>query len=377
MGAEKVLSFLCRSALICGFKIYLGGRNVEDTGRRFEATKLESFCTAVLEKVGVPAENARIVAGSLLAANLRGVDTHGVTRLPIYVERLQQGLTNGKTQGAVLTESATTAVYDGQDGLGQVVGTKAMQLALKKAEESGVGMVAARNSTHYGTAAYYAMMALPRDMIGIAVTNSPSLMVPWGGKKPFLGSNPLAIAVPAGEEKPFVFDMATSVVARGAIILAAKKGEPIPITWAVNSEGEPTTSAKDANEGGGLLPLGGHKGFGLAMAIEVLVATLAGGPFGPHIGELYNNPTRPQGVGHFFTAMRIDRFRPVAEFKADMDAMIREVKAAPLARGFEKIMVAGEPEFNTERERKEKGVPLSDAVVKDLTKLGEGVGVPF
>lgn len=350
---------------------------MEDTGRRFDSAKLASFCTSVLEKVGVPAENAKIVANSLLAANLRGVDTHGVTRLPIYVERLQQGLTNGKTQGAVVMESEATAVYDGQDGLGQVVGTKAMQLAIKKAESAGVGMVTARNSTHYGTAAYYAMMALPHDMIGLAVTNSPSLMVPWGGKRPFFGTNPLAIAVPAGEEQPFIFDMATSVVARGAIILAAKKGDPIPLTWAVNSEGEPTSNAKEANEGGGLLPLGGHKGFGLAMAIEVLVATLAGGPFGPHIGELYNNPTRAQGVGHFFTAMRIDRFRSVAEFKADMDAMIREVKSQPLAKGFDKIMVAGEPEANTERDRREKGVPLSDAVVKDLTKLGETTGVPF
>lgn len=350
---------------------------MEDTGRRFDATKLSSFTIAVLEKVGVPNENAEMVAHSLTAANLRGVDTHGITRLPIYVERVQARLTNGRTQGRVLSESETTAVYDGEDGLGQVVGTRAMQLAIAKAQSAGLAAVTATNSTHFGTAAYYAMMALPHDMIGISLTNSPSLMAPWGGKRPFFGTNPLAIAVPAGQENPFVFDMATSVVARGAIILAAKKGEQIPPTWALNADGEPTTDAKEANEGGALLPLGGHKGFGLAMAIEVMVATLAGGPFGTHIGELYNNPNRAQGVGHFFMAMRIDRFRPVADFKADMDAMIREVKAQPLAKGVEKIMVAGEPEHNTERERMEKGVPLSDAVVKDLTKLGQGVGVPF
>ncbi|MCL4370194.1 MAG: Ldh family oxidoreductase [Chloroflexi bacterium] len=350
---------------------------MEDTGRRFDSAKLASFCVAVLQKVGVLGENAEIVADSLLSANLRGVDTHGVTRLPIYVERLRAGLTNGHTQGAIVSESETNAVYDGQDGLGQVVGTKAMRLAIDKARSAGVGLVTARNSTHYGTAAYYAMMALPHDMIGVSLTNSPSLMVPWGGKRPFLGSNPLAIAVPAGEEQPFVFDMATSVVARGAIILAAKKGEPIPLTWAVNAEGEPTTDARQANEGGALLPLGGHKGFGLAMAIEILVATLAGGPFGPHIGELYNNPTKPQGVGHFFGAIRIDRFRPVPEFKADLDAMIREAKAQPLAKGVEKIMVAGEPEYNTEQDRRKRGVPLSDAVVADLTKLGTAIGVPF
>jgi LDH2 family malate/lactate/ureidoglycolate dehydrogenase len=349
---------------------------MEDRGRRFNHAQLSAFCVAVLEKAGVSRQNAEIVAHSLLAANLRGVDTHGITRLPIYVERLKAGLTNGHTQGVPVSETSTTAVYDGQDGLGQVVGTKAMQLAIRKAEAAGVGMVTARNSTHYGTAAYYAMMALDKDMIGIALTNSPSLMAPWGGRKAFLGTNPLAIAVPAGKQKPFVLDMATSVVARGAIILAAKKGETIPISWGLNKDGEPTTSAKEANEGA-LLPLGGHKGFGLAMAIEVLTATLAGGPFGPHIGELYNNPTRNQGVGHFFGAIRIDRFRPVTEFKADMDAMIQEVKTQPLAKNFAEIMVAGEPEHRTEQERRGNGVPLSDAVVSDLTKLGASIGVPF
>jgi LDH2 family malate/lactate/ureidoglycolate dehydrogenase len=349
---------------------------MEDTGRRFDPSRLSAFCVAALEKANVSRENAELVAHSLLAANLRGVDTHGITRLPIYIERLRAGLTNGRTQGIAQSQTPTSAVYDGQDGLGQVIGTMAMRLAIAKAEAAGIGMVTTRNSTHFGTAAYYAMMALDKDMIGISLTNSPSLMAPWGGRKAFFGTNPLAIAVPAGQEKPFVLDMATSVVARGAIILAAKKGETIPNSWGLNKDGEPTTSAKEANEGA-LLPLGGHKGFGLAMAIEVLTATLAGGPFGPHVGELYNNPTRTQGVGHFFGAIRIDRFRPAAEFKADMDAMIREVKAAPLAKGFDRIMVAGEPEALIEAERREKGVPLSDAVVADLTKLGAMVGVPF
>jgi LDH2 family malate/lactate/ureidoglycolate dehydrogenase len=350
---------------------------MEDTGRRFDGPKLESFAVAVLKKVGVPQENAEAVAHSLLAANLRGVDTHGITRLPIYVERVQAGLTDGSARGVVVSESETTGVVDGQNGLGQVIGTAGMRLAIAKAQKAGVGLVTVRNSTHFGTAGYYAMMALDHDMIGVSLTNSPSLMAPWGGKRPFFGTNPLAIAVPAGEERPFVLDMATSVVARGAIILAAKKGEPIPPTWAMNADGEPTTSAKEANEGGALLPLGGHKGFGLAMAIEILVATLAGGPFGPHLGELYNNPDKPQGVGHFFGAIRIDRFRPVREFKAEMDAMIREVKAQPLGKGFKEIMVAGEPEYNIEAERREKGIPLSAAVVGDLTKLGSSVGVPF
>ncbi len=349
---------------------------MEDTGRRFAPSKLAAFCVAVLERAGVPTENAEMVAHSLLAANLRGVDTHGVTRLPVYVERLRAGLIDGRTTGRIVAESPTTAAYDGQNGLGQVVGTKGMQLAIAKARESGVGLVTVRNSNHFGTAAYYAMMALDHDMIGFSLTNSPPLMAPWGGKHPFFGTNPLAIAVPAGEERPFVFDMATSVVARGSVILAAKKGDPIPPTWALNRDGEPTTDPKAALDGA-LLPLGGHKGFGLAMVIDVLAGVLAGGPFGPHIGELYNNPDKPQAVGHFFGVFPIDRFRPVREFKAEMDAMIREVKAQPLGKGFEKIMVAGEPEHLAEQQRREKGVPLSDVVVKDLSKLGEGVGVDF
>lgn len=349
---------------------------MEDVGKRFDPAKLAAFCTAVLEKVDVPRDYAELVSRSLLAANLRGVDTHGVTRLPIYVERVRAGLIDGLASGAVLAESETTVAIDGQNGLGQVVGTRAMELTLAKAEASGVGFVTVRNSNHYGTAAHYAMMALERDMIGFSVTNSPPLMAPWGGKLPFFGTNPLAIAVPAGQERPFVLDMATSVVARGAVILASKKGEQIPLSWGIDKDGEPTTDPKAAL-GGALLPLGGHKGFGLAMAIDILSAILAGGPFGPNVQELYGNPDKAQQVGHFFAAFRIDRFRPVAEFKAEMDEMIRSIKGQPRAKGFEKIMVAGEPEYLTEEERREKGIPLGDAVVTDLAKLGNSVGVEF
>ena len=349
---------------------------MEDTGRRFDSVLVAAFCVTVLEKVGVPRENAEMVASSLLAANLRGVDTHGITRLPVYVERLQAGLMDGKAIGAVAADGVSTAVYDGQNGMGQVVGTKGMQLAIAKADSAGAGFVTVRNSNHFGTAAYYAMMALEHDMIGITMTDSPPLMAPWGGRKGFLGTNPLSIAAPAGKERPFVFDMATSVVARGAVILAAKKGEQIPPTWAVDKDGLPTTDAKAALEGA-VLPLGGHKGFGLAMAIDILSGILASGPFGPHIGELYNNNTKPQRVGHFFGAIRIDNFRPVQEFKTEMDSMIQEVKAQPLAKGVEKIMVAGEPEYLTEIDRRHNGVPLSDAVVSDLTELGASVGVSF
>ncbi|HEX2987826.1 MAG TPA: Ldh family oxidoreductase, partial [Chloroflexota bacterium] len=193
---------------------------MEDTGRRFDGVKIAAYCESILKKVGAPAEHAHMVASSLIAANFRGVDTHGVTRLPIYVERIQAGLMDAKASGTVVSEGPASMVYDGQNGMGQVVGTKAMRLCLDKAEKSGVAFTTVRNSNHFGTAAYYAMMALERDMIGFSITNSPPVMAPWGGKKGFLGTNPLAIAVPAGEERPFIFDMATSVVARGAVILA-------------------------------------------------------------------------------------------------------------------------------------------------------------
>ncbi|MHB1161899.1 MAG: Ldh family oxidoreductase [Chloroflexota bacterium] len=348
---------------------------MEDTGRRFAAEALATFAAAVLEGAGVPRGNAEIVVDAMVAANLRGVDTHGITRLPIFVERLRSGLVDGNSAGTVVSEGDSSAVYDGQNGLGPVVSTRAMELAIRKAEH-GVGFVAVRNSNFYGTAAYYAMMALPRDMIGVSMTNCPPIMAAWGSRRGFLGTNPLAIAAPAGEERPFVLDMATSVIAKGAIHLAAKRGESIPLSWALDKEGEPTTDPKAAIEGV-VLPLGGHKGFGLAMAIDILSGILSGGLFGPHIAELYNNPTTPQGVGHFFGAIRIDRFRPVAEFKADMDAMIREVKAQPLAKGVSKIMVAGEREHDTERERRKLGIPLSDTVVRELIAVGAGVGVGF
>ncbi len=349
---------------------------MEDSGRRFDGARIAAYCEAILVKVGVPADHAQIVASSLIAANYRGVDTHGVTRLPIYVERLQAGLMSKTAAGRVVAEGAASLVYDGENGMGQVVGTKAMQACLDKAEQSGVAFTTVRNSNHFGTAAYYAMMALERDMIGFSITNSPPVMAPWGGKKGFLGTNPLAIAVPAGEERPFIFDMATSVVARGAVILAAKRGDPIPITWSLDAEGVPTTDSKAAL-GGAVLPLGGHKGFGLAMAIDIMAGILGGGPFGPHIGELYNNPTKQQKVGHFFGAFKISQFRPVKEFKADMDAYIREVKAEPVGKGHTQIMVAGDPEAKVETDRRANGVPLSDAVVGDLTKLGASVGLDF
>lgn len=349
---------------------------MEDSGRRFDGGKIAAYCEAILEKVGVPTDHAHMTATSLIAANLRGVDTHGVTRLPIYVERLQAGLMDTKAAGKVVSEGPASLVYDGENGIGQVVGTTAMHLCLDMAEKSGVAFTTVRNSNHFGTAGYYAMMALERDMIGFSITNSPPIMAPWGGKRGFLGTNPLAIAVPTGVERPFIFDMATSVVARGAVILAAKRGDKIPPTWSLNAEGEPTTDSKEAL-GGAVLPLGGHKGFGLSMAIDIMAGILGGGPFGPHIGELYNNPTKQQKVGHFFGAFKISQFRSVKEFKAEMDAMIREVKAEPLGKGHERIMVAGDPEAKVEADRKANGVPLSEAVVGDLTKLGAPLDLSF
>ncbi|HEX2987016.1 MAG TPA: Ldh family oxidoreductase, partial [Chloroflexota bacterium] len=289
---------------------------------------------------------------------------------------LRAGLMDPKASGRVVSEGPASLVYDGENGMGMVVGTKAMHLCLDKAEKSGVAFTTVRNSNHFGTAGYYAAMALQRDMIGFSITNSPSVMAPWGGKKGFLGTNPLAIAVPAGEERPFILDMATSVIARGAVILAAKRGDTIPPTWAMNADGEPTTDAKEAMNGA-VLPLGGHKGFGLSMAIDIMAGILGGGPFGPHIGELYGNSTTQQKVGHFFGAFKISQFRSVKEFKADMDAMIREVKAQPLGKGFQEIMVAGDPEARVEANRKANGIPLSDAVVGDLTKLGASLELSF
>jgi len=359
---------------------------------RVPVKALFAFCTQVFEKLGVPPKDAAITSEVLISADLRGVDSHGVARLPRYVNGLRDGVMLLNPDIKVVYETPTTATLDAADGLGQPAGVRGMELAIQKAKEMGTGFVAVRNSNHYGIAAYYALMALKHDLIGISLTNAATLVVPTFGKKALFGTNPISVVVPAGEERAYVLDMATSTVPRGKLEVYNRLGKEMPVGWATDPEGNPTQDADLALRGlasndvlGGLLPLGGagelfsgHKGYGLALLVEILCGVLAGTAY----AELVY-PTGPNGeplpakVGHFFGAIRIDGFRPIDQFKVDMDDLIRMVKSSPKSEGQDRIYIHGEKEFETEAERRRNGIPLHPTVTASMKKISEELEVEW
>jgi LDH2 family malate/lactate/ureidoglycolate dehydrogenase len=265
--------------------------------------------------------------------------------------------------------------------MGHVVGHQAMQRAIQKAREVGVGMATVRNSNHYGIAGYYAMMALPHDMIGISYTNSQPLVAPTYGRTPFLGTNPIAVAVPAGSQRPYVLDMATSIVPIGRVTVYQKAGKSIPEGWGIDHDGQVTTDPTEVIKGGALMPLGGidimrgYKGYGLALLVDIFSGVLAGASTGPEVG--HPNQDIPADVGHYFAAISVEAFRPVIDFKAHMDRLIQELKDAPKAVGHERIYIHGEKEFELAEKCQKEGVPIMVEVVEALKASGELAGVPF
>jgi L-2-hydroxycarboxylate dehydrogenase (NAD+) len=346
--------------------------------KRVDHQRLVEFVGSSFEKLGVPKEDAEIGANVLVQADLRGVDTHGVIRFnpqSWYVKWLSEGSMTAGANLRVVRESASTALLDGDRGIGMVIGHRAMELAIRKARESGVGLVAVRNSRHYGMSAYYSMMALPHDMIGIAMTNASRQVVPTFGREPRFGTNPMCFAVPALDERPFVLDMATTTAAAGKLELAARQGKSIPHGWALNERAEATDDPKTAQRARRLLPLGGsreggsHKGYGLGIVVEILCGVLSG------TLTALNADQDPRG--HFFGAIRVDQFRPVDEFKRDMDRLIRELKSTPPIEGQSRVYAAGEIEFETAEERTERGIPLLPSVLQGLRDVGAQLGVTY
>jgi LDH2 family malate/lactate/ureidoglycolate dehydrogenase len=317
----------------------------------------------------MPKDEAYINADNLVDADLTGVESHGVSRMAIYLKRIRDGVVNPKCEIKVVAEHPAVLVIDAKNSMGAVASYKAMEMAIKKAKASGVAFVTVRNSNHYGTAAYYTKMALEHDMIGFSSTNGPARMAPWGGKDPYFGTNPFSIAVPAGQELPVVADMATSLVARGKIILAAKNNKEIPLGWAINKDGEDTTNAKEALEGT-VLPFGGPKGSAIALLIDVFSGILAGASFGPHIKDMYANFEEPTNTGHIFGAFDISKFIDTSLFKQNMDQMIREIKGSTPAKGVQEIFLPGEIELKKKQQRLKEGIPLSPAVIKELKEEG-------
>jgi len=350
----------------------------QDTNKRINHEKLTRFVQAAFEKLGVPAADAQIAAETLVAADLRGVDTHGVIRFSPYawyVKWLSDGSMTAKPNIRVISETPSTALLDGDRGMGMVIGHRAMELAIEKAKQCGIGMVGVRNSRHYGMSAQYAMQALAHNMIGIAMTNASRQVVPTFGREARFGTNPMCFAVPADKELPFVLDMATTTAAAGKLELAARLEKSIPTGWALDEKAEPTHDPHVAQKARRLLPLGGsrdngsHKGYGLAILVEILCGVLTG------TLTALNADQDPRG--HFFGAIRVDAFRPVTEFKRDMDRLIRELKSTPPIQGQNRVYVAGEIEFETAEERAERGVPLLPSVLKGLREVSEQLGMTY
>ena len=335
---------------------------------------LTGFCTAALVAGGVRQPVAASVAGSLVYADVRGVDSHGVLRLPIYIRRVREGMVDAASEPAVVEDRGATALVDGGNNFGAYVGQKALDLAVARARRHGVATVGVRRSNHFGTAAYFAEQAAAQGLIALIVSNASQTMPPTGGVRPFLGTNPLAIAAPSGGPTPFLLDMATSQVARGKIIAAARRGEPIPEGWAIDAAGQPTRDA-EAGLAGAVLPLGGAKGYGLSMAIDILAGVLTGAGYGPHVRNMYEDWENPQDVGHAFILIDIAAFMPMPAFVARMQDYLALLKAEPRAPGVPEILFAGEYEHRLAEKRRETGVILAPALVEELTALAADLAV--
>jgi LDH2 family malate/lactate/ureidoglycolate dehydrogenase len=345
-----------------------------DTAKLYTASALFDFADQVLQAFGVSKQESRVVADNLVTANLRGIDSHGITRLPLYIERLESGLIAARTDLEVVRQTPGTCVLDAHNGWGAVAGMAGMRQAIARARQVGAGVALVRHSNHFGIAAYYTGEAVAAGMIGVAMTNASANMPPWGARQPYFGTNPICVAVPAGRERPVIYDGATSVVAIGKLVLAAKKGERIPPTWATDEWGQPTTDPRVAIAAGNLLPMGGYKGYGLALMVDVLSGILAGAAFGPHVSNL-RRLDAPQNVGHFFAALDIAAFADPAEFAREMEQLVQEIRDSPRVPGCERVFLPGEIEWEFEEQRRREGIPVPPEVQAELQHLGKRCGV--
>jgi LDH2 family malate/lactate/ureidoglycolate dehydrogenase len=347
----------------------------DGTTTAIQSDGLRDWTASVYERAGLSAQDARLLADTIVEADLRGVYSHGVSRVGFYLVRLERGGLNPRPNVRVVRDTVATALIDGDHGMGQVVSQAAMDVALDKAAKVGTSYVTVFNSGHNGAEAYWAMQALPRDMIGIASTlSSGNIMAPWGGRTALLGTNPIAYAIPADQEMPIVLDLATSVVAKGKIMVAAKEGRPIPADWAMDREGRPTTDAQEAMLGL-VQPLGGYKGYGLCFVFGMLGGVLGGADFGENIKDVSGRPDAQQNVGHFFQAIDISVFRPAAEFKRDVDRAIQSFKASERAAGVNEIFMPGEIEFRRREQTVRDGIGLGPGVLGELDAIGERMGL--
>lgn len=348
----------------------------------FSFVRLQAFTEAVFLKMGCSPSHAKMATDALLAADLRGIDSHGVARLSGYVRLWEAGRINASPSIRIIHETPSTAVLDGDSGLGLVVAQEAMDIAIKKARDAGTGWVSVQNSNHFGIAGYYAMMALQHDMIGMAMTNASPLVAPTFSSDKMLGTNPIAVAAPAGEQPAFVADLATTTAANGKLEILQRKNLDTPSGWVQDKEGLASTDAHILKKGGALLPLGSdrehgsHKGYALGAIVDVFSALLSGANYAPWVPPFpayVPMPSRQpgKGIGHFLGALRIDAFRPADEFKRSMDDWIGGFRGAASIEGQQKVIVPGDPEREAQQQRMQQGIPLESSVVKDLQQVAD------
>lgn len=352
----------------------------------FSHPELLQFTENIFKAINCSAEEAALAAKVLLSADLRGIDSHGVARLSGYVRLWEAKRINTKPAVRVVHETPSTAVLDADGALGLVSAPAAMEIAIRKAQTVGTGWVAVKNSNHFGIAGYHAMQALPHNMIGLAMTNASPLVAPTFAKERMLGTNPIAVAVPAGEESPFVADFATTTAANGKLEILQRKQMPTPTGWVQDVHGDSSVDPNELKSGGALLPLGSdlergsHKGYCLGSIVDIFSGVLSGANYGPWVPPFVAFlPLAPdlvgEGIGHFLGAMRIDAFRPAHEFKLNMDTWIRRFRASATIEGREKVLIPGDPEREMENFRLREGIPLLQPVVEDLQALAEKLSI--
>lgn len=345
--------------------------------RTFSALDLKSFCEQVLVSAGMNLEEAKVASDSIVKANLEGVDSHGISRLPIYMRRFRDGRMNVNPNIQLIQKTTSVLLADGDNGLGHIVSYRAIVKGTEMAKQSGTCVIAVKNSNHFGTAAYFCQLACEQNLACIAFTNSPPGIAPWGGKRAFFGTNPIAFGFPTGSDQPVIIDLSTSIVARGKIILAAKQGQLIPDGWAIDENGQPTNDPKAALKGS-VLPLGGAKGSALALAVEILTGVLSGAAFGPHVKNIYDDgETEPANVGHFFILMDIEKFISLPLFFASMENLLKEMKEVPLAPGKSEIRYPGERRKRERELHLSGGISLSSSIEEELTNIGKEYNVLF
>ncbi|MEM3692880.1 MAG: Ldh family oxidoreductase [Candidatus Bathyarchaeia archaeon] len=334
----------------------------------FSHEALRHLGSEIFLALGAPKEEASLVADLLVRANLAGVDSHGIIRIPSYVKEIEEQRILPGSKPKIVKDTPTITIVDGNRSFGQVVALKAMELTIEKAGRQGMAATGAYNCGHIGRLADYAMMAAERDMVGMVMTPGGRWVAPWGGREAILGISPFSVAMPAGRYKPFVLDMSSGVAAAGKIRVKAVRGEKLPLGWIINKDGKPTTNPEDLEKGGAILPIGGnvgYKGYGLSLIVELMCGPLLG----------FKNLTKGPGKGIFMMALNIEDFTPIEEFKAGVDAYIETIKASRLAEGYKEILIPGEPEFREDERRRREGIYVEEATWNEILTIARKLKV--